>query len=68
MTPTVDQLEDLYSDTKTCAKLVGLSYIEDETDGIGRRKHGKGFSYVDSRDQVIADRQLKRRITELVIP
>jgi DNA topoisomerase I len=66
MTPT-DTLSDLYSDNKTCAKLVGLEYIEGETDGITRLKHGKGFRYQhgDSR-AVSAD--LKQRIAELVIP
>lgn len=68
MTESIQQLEALYSDTKTCAKLVGLSYMDGENAGYTRRKHGKGFRYLDSQNQVLADKELKQRITELVIP
>jgi DNA topoisomerase-1 len=47
---------------------VGLSYVEDATPGFTRVKHGKGFSYQDTNNQVIADKILKQHITELVIP
>jgi DNA topoisomerase I len=68
MTLTIDTLSDLYSDTKTCAKLIGLSYIEDDATGFTRHKHGSGFSYRDLKDQTIVDKKLKAAITELVIP
>lgn len=67
MTPTIDTLPNLYEDNKTCAKLVGLSYIENEDRGFKRSKHGKGFSYLDSNDKAIA-KSVKERIARLVIP
>jgi DNA topoisomerase-1 len=68
MTEAVAQLQDLYADTKTCAKLVGLSYVENNTIGYTRLKHGKGFRYLTSTNQMLADKELKQRISELVIP
>lgn len=69
MTPTVDTLTDLYSDTKTCAKLIGLSYVDnDVAGGITRIKHGKGFSYRDLQNQKTIDKTMKAAIVELVIP
>lgn len=68
MTSPLQQLEDLYADTQTCARLVGLSYVDDTQPGYTRRGRGKGFSYLDSNNQVLADRELTARITSLVIP
>jgi len=68
MTNALDELEKLYADTKTCAKLVGLNYIEQDATGYTRKKYGKGFRYLDSSNQVLADKELQQRITELVIP
>lgn len=67
MAATIDTLNDLYNDAKTCAKLVGLSYVESEADGISRVKQGKGFAFKkDGRG--LNDEKLKQRIAELVIP
>lgn len=68
MPDTLADLEALYSDTKTCAQLVGLSYVDSSDAGYTRQKRGKGFSYLDSNNQVLADKELTKRITELVIP
>ena len=68
MSPTLDTLNELYSDTQSCAKLVGLNYIDSEVDGYTRVRHGKGFSYKDALDQAVTDKEMKQRITELVIP
>ena len=68
MASTLQQLNELYADAKTCAKLVGLTYIDDDSRGITRRKQGKGFVYHDSDQQLIADKVLKERIAKLVIP
>jgi DNA topoisomerase-1 len=68
MTEDLQNLEALYGDTQTCAKLVGLRYIEGEEAGYSRQKSGQGFKYLDSKNQTLADKELKRRITELVIP
>jgi DNA topoisomerase-1 len=68
MAAAVNDLQELYGDTQTCAKLVGLSYMEAKTQGLTRQKSGKGFKYTDSRQRLVADAKLKQRITELVIP
>lgn len=68
MKQNTDVLTDLYNDTKTCATLIGLSYIEGDTAGISRHKHGKGFLYKDHVNHTVADKALKQRIAELVIP
>src|SRR4051794_34195214 len=67
MPATIDTLNDLYSDAKTCAKLVGLSYVEGEEDGLTRVKHGKGFVFKDG-DKIINKKVLKAHVAELVIP
>ena len=67
MPATVDKLNDLYSDAKTCAKLVGLNYVEGEPEGISRHKQGKGFTFKLS-GKVVTNEELKRRIMKLVIP
>lgn len=68
MTNALKELANLYADTKTCAKLVGLTYVEDDANGLTRRKQGTGFRYLTSSNQVLADKEMKQRITELVIP
>jgi DNA topoisomerase I len=64
----LESLNELYSDAPTCAKLVGLSYVEAETSGFSRVKRGKGFSYIDERKRALNDAAHKKRIAELVIP
>jgi DNA topoisomerase-1 len=68
MPASLDTLIELYSDNKTCAKLVGLDYVESDSAGLTRLKRGKGFSYLDDQEQIIIDKNLKHRIAELVIP
>ena len=50
------------------AKAAGLRYVSDETPGIRRHRHGRGFSYVTPDGQVIRTRDMLRRIRALVIP
>jgi DNA topoisomerase-1 len=68
MSASLDTLVDLYSNAKTCAKLVGLDYVESDASGLTRLKRGKGFSYFDNQRQIITDKKLKKRIVNLVIP
>jgi DNA topoisomerase-1 len=63
-----DKLTELYSDSKTCAKLIGLNYVGDRAHGITRVRHGKGFSYKDIGSGSAADKAIKQRIAEMVIP
>lgn len=50
------------------ARAAGLFYVTDEMPGIRRRRHGRGFSYVDPDGSTIRDREKLRRFRSLVIP
>ena len=50
------------------AKMAGLRYVSDSKPGIGRRRSGKGFTYLDAEGRPIRDRESLRRIKALVIP
>jgi DNA topoisomerase-1 len=50
------------------AEAAGLRYVTDATPGIRRRRHGRGFSYLDSEGRVIREREQLRRFSSLVIP
>jgi DNA topoisomerase-1 len=63
-----DTLNQLYIDSQSCAKLIGLDYVADHISGITRVKHGKGFTYKDIGSGNAADKALKQRIAQLVIP
>lgn len=67
MTAKIDDLAAIYNDARTCAELVGLHYVDDETEGIVRRRHGKGFSYAH-KGSAIRDKKFKKRIAELAVP
>jgi DNA topoisomerase-1 len=68
MPTDLDELAQLYGDSKSCARLIGLNYVNGEKEGIQRVKRGKGFAYKDTADRIIADKKMKARIAELVIP
>lgn len=64
----LEQSEQLRSDPQRAASYAGLRYVSDEeTPGITRTPHGKGFSYrgVDGRP---VDRSTVERIRALAIP
>ena len=50
------------------AEAAGLRYVTDEMPGIHRRRHGRGFSYVDADGRVVRDAEMLRRFRSLVIP
>jgi DNA topoisomerase-1 len=68
MASTLENLNELYSNSQTCAKLVGLHYVDGEADGYKRIRRGKGFSYKDALNKAVADKKIKQRIAEMVIP
>lgn len=67
MNPTVETLNELYTDAPHCAQLIGLHYIEAEAAGLTRTKHGKGFTYRDAKNHR-PNATVVKRINELVIP
>jgi DNA topoisomerase-1 len=50
------------------AEAVGLHHVTDAMPGIKRRRHGRGFSYLDPDGRVITQRALIRRFRSLAIP
>jgi DNA topoisomerase-1 len=50
------------------AEAAGLRYVTDAMPGIRRKRHGRGFSYLDPEGQVIHERAAIRRFRSLVIP
>lgn len=48
--------------------LTTLCYVTDQLPGIRRRKHGRGFVYLDETGAVIKDPAVRARIAALVIP
>lgn len=45
-----------------------LRYVSDEGPGLGRKRAGKGFSYVGPDGKRVGDKALKKRLGALVIP
>jgi DNA topoisomerase I len=52
----------------TSAEAAGLCYVTDEMPGIRRRRHGRGFSYLDPDGQLLRDPEMLKRFRALVIP
>ncbi len=50
------------------ASAVGLVYVHDSDPGIGRKKAGEGFTYVDADGKPVKDARTEDRIAKLVIP
>jgi DNA topoisomerase I len=50
------------------AETAGLRYMTDAEPGIGRRRAGRGFSYISPDGQVIREREHIQRFRALVIP
>ena len=50
------------------AGIVGLRYVNDDTPGLHRVKHGRGFRYLDQRRKEIRDPKHLARINALAIP
>lgn len=55
-------------DWQARAHSAGLTYIQDFQTGYSRRKCGKGFKYVDGDGKTITCKQVKQRLSDLVIP
>ena len=61
-------LPDPILDPEASAKAAHLRYMTDTKPGIGRRKRGKGFTYVDLAGKTVRDKETLARIHSLVIP
>ncbi len=58
----------VFVDPVESAKAAGLRYVTDDEPGIRRKKHGKGFSYVDPQGRAVRDEKTLERIRKLAIP
>lgn len=61
VTPPTAELEAVVTQAK-------LRYVSDEEPGLGRRRAGKGFSYLGPDGKRLTDKKLKKRLDALVIP
>jgi DNA topoisomerase-1 len=59
---------DTASDPASAAKAAGLRYTTDDRPGLGRKRVGTSFRYVDAQGRAIRDREVLGRIHALVIP
>ncbi len=64
---TVEQIVELYEDAQRCATAAGLRYVSTDEPGIRRLRRGRGFSYVDADNKVVAA-EVRLRINALAIP
>ncbi|WP_165253105.1 DNA topoisomerase IB [Paludisphaera soli] len=55
-------------DAAMAAKAAGLRYVSDARPGLGRRRSGKNFRYVDAAGKPVRDEQTLARIKALAIP
>ncbi len=46
----------------------GLSYVNDDSPGLSRRRSGKGFAYRDAHGRAVRDKKTLERIRKLAIP
>ena len=53
---------------RAAAAAAGLRYVTDESPGITRRRHGRGFTYRDAEGKPLRDRETLARIRTLAIP
>jgi hypothetical protein len=56
------------SDPVHAAREARLRYVSDDRPGFRRRRAGRGFSYRDTHDRPIRDRETLARIKALAIP
>ena len=58
----------ILTDPIESAKAAGLRYVSDAKPGIGRKRHGAHFRYIDPEGKPLRDRETLSRIKSLVIP
>ena len=55
-------------DSAQSAKAAGLRYVSDTRPGIIRKRHGKGFRYIQADGTAVRDKDTLARAKSLVIP
>ena len=64
----LSQRSEPAADSVAAATSVGLVYVSDDSQGISRRRAGKGFQYLNGTKKVVRDGDTLNRIASLVIP
>jgi len=64
-----EQGQQILAQSEYAAAVAGLRYVsDDDTPGIRRERHGKGFTYRRADGAAIGDRAFRRRVNALAIP
>lgn len=64
-----EQAPHILAQANYAAAVAGLRYVSDEdTPGIRRERHGRGFTYRDADGRVVRDASFRKRIAALAIP
>ncbi len=64
-----EQAPHILAQADYAAAVAGLRYVSDEdTPGIRRERHGKGFTYRDAEGRAVRDAPLLKRVRALAIP
>jgi len=59
----------ILADADYAAAVAGLRYVsDDDTPGIRRERHGKGFTYRDAKGRAVRDASVLERVRALAIP
>jgi DNA topoisomerase-1 len=66
--PKKKRVPAIVTDPVLSAKEAGLRYVSDAQPGIGRKRSGKGFRYVDADGKPVRNNETLQRIRSLVIP
>jgi DNA topoisomerase-1 len=53
---------------EACAAQMGLRYVRDGEPGYTRRRHGKGFCYLDPKGRTVPRGRVRERLERLAIP
>src|SRR5680860_329943 len=64
----IRNIEGIYANEKSSAKVAVLVYLPDDKPGLRRIKKGRGFSYQNKARATINDEKVKKRIGVLAIP
>ncbi len=54
--------------SKKLKSFKGLIYVDDNQPGYSRKKHGRGFVYLDEKQKKVRDEKLLQRLKDLKIP
>lgn len=66
--PAPNPSADPAADSAATVRQAQLVYVSDDAPGLGRKRSGKGFSYLDESGKRITDKGVRSRLEALAIP